>query len=223
MPTRIYLVRHGATELTAEDRFAGSTDVPLSNEGRNQVTALAERLSSDALDAIYTSPMARTTETAQIIAAPHRLEPQSKPELREIDYGRWEGLARDELETAYADEYKAWQEDPLTIAPQGGESGIQVLARVLPVVRNIVQEHRRRSVLLVSHKGTIRLFISSLLGFDARGYRDRLDQSPAALNILDFASDVHTRLRLFNDISHYEGLPARTFEKRLSPWWHAPD
>lgn len=71
MPTRIYLVRHGATELTAEDRFAGSTEVPLSEEGRIQVESLARRLCCDKLDAVYTSPMSRTLETAQVIASRH--------------------------------------------------------------------------------------------------------------------------------------------------------
>lgn len=219
MPTRIYLVRHGATELTAEDRFAGSTDVPLSEEGRGQVQALAERLRCDTLDAVYASPMGRTLETARIIAEPHGLAPQPEPDLREIDYGHWEGRTRDEIEAEYGAEYEAWQEDPLTIAPAGGESGIQVLARALPIMRRIVQQHQSRSVLVVSHKGTNRLLVSSLLGFDARGYRDRLDQSPAALTILDFASVVRARLRVFNDVSHYEGVPDRILQKRLSRWW----
>lgn len=222
MPTRIYLVRHGATVLTAEDRFAGSTEVSLSDEGRAQVAALAERLRCDTLDALYASPMDRTMETARIIGASHGLEPRPEPDLREIAYGRWEGLTRDEVERTFGDEYDAWQEDPLTIAPEGGESGIQVLARALPVMRRIVQQHRHRSVLVVSHKGTNRLLVSSLLGFDARGYRDRLDQSPASLTILDFATEVRARLRLFNDVSHYEGMPARTFQNRLSRWWTKP-
>jgi broad specificity phosphatase PhoE len=222
MPTRIYLVRHGATELTAEDRFAGSTDVSLSEEGRGQVTALAERLRCDTLDAVYASPLGRTLETARIIAAPHGVEPLTEPSLREIDYGHWEGRTRDEVASEYPHEYEAWQEDPLTIAPAGGESGVQVLARALPVLRRIVQQHERRSVLVVSHKGTNRLLISSLLGFDARGYRDRLDQSPAALNILDFASVTRARLKVFNDVSHYEGVPERVFQPRLSRWWSRP-
>jgi broad specificity phosphatase PhoE len=222
MPTRIYLVRHGATDLTAEDRFAGSSDVPLSDEGREQVAALAERLRCDALDAIYASPLGRTMETARIIAAPHRCTLQPEPDLREIDYGRWEGHTRDEVERGFAEEYEAWQEDPLTIAPTGGESGIQVLARALPVMRRIVLAHRHRSVLVVSHKGTNRLLVSSLLGFDARGYRDRLDQSPAALTILDFATPVRARLRLFNDTSHYDSVPRRSFQRRLSRWWSPP-
>ncbi|HYN79342.1 MAG TPA: histidine phosphatase family protein [Lamprocystis sp. (in: g-proteobacteria)] len=222
MPTRIYLVRHGATELTAEDRFAGSTEVPLSDEGRTQVAALAQRLRCDTLDAVYASPMQRTMETARIIAAPHQLEPLPKPELREIDYGHWEGRTREEVEAGCGDEYSAWEEDPLTVAPAGGESGIDVLARALPVMRWIVQAHRHRAVLVVSHKGTNRLLISSLLGFDARGYRDRLDQSPAGLTILDFATDVRARLRLFNDVSHYEGVPPRVLQERLSRWWSRP-
>ena len=219
MPTRIYLVRHGATELTAEDRFAGATEVPLSDEGRTQVAALARRLRCDTLDAVYASPMHRTMETARIIAAPHGLTPLAEPALREIDYGHWEGHTRDEVESAWANEYSAWEEDPLTMAPAGGESGIDVLARALPVMRRIVQAHRHCSVLVVSHKGTNRLLLSSLLGFDARGYRDRLDQSPAGLSILDFATDVRARLRLFNDVSHYEGVPARVLQQRLSRWW----
>lgn len=219
MPTRIYLVRHGATQLTQEDRFAGSSDVNLSEEGRRQVASLAERLKNDSLDAIYASPLARTLETARILASPHGLEPICEPALREIDYGHWEGLRRVDVERDFKTEYAIWQEDPFTIAPQGGESGLNVLNRILPVVRRIVETHRHRSVLVVSHKGTNRLLISSLLGFDMRSYRDRLDQSPAALSILDFMSEVRPRLRLFNDVSHYEGIPARILSERLSKWW----
>jgi broad specificity phosphatase PhoE len=72
-------------------------------------------------------------------------------------------------------------------------------------------------VLIVSHKATIRLLIASLLGFDARGYRDRLDQSPASLTVLDFKDPVRARLMLFNDVSHYSAQPlAQT--PRLSHW-----
>lgn len=209
MPTRIYLVRHGATQLTEEDRFAGSSDIALSEVGLSQVSSLAERLKDDTLDAIYTSPLVRTRQTAGILAAPHCLTPIADECLREIDYGRWEGLWRAEVERDFGEEYAIWQEDPFTIAPQGGESGLNVLNRILPFVRRIVETHRHRSVLVVSHKGTNRLLVSSLLGFDMRSYRDRLDQSPAALNILDFMNEVRPRLRLFNDVSHYEGVSAR--------------
>ena len=219
MPTRLFLVRHGATSLTAEDRFAGSSDVTLSDEGRRQVASLAERLKGEELEAIYASPLNRTVETARILGSPHGLEPIPVPGLREIDYGRWEGLSRSEVEEDFAEEYAIWQEDPFTVAPLGGESGVNVLNRLLPVIRDIFERHRHRDVLVVSHKGTNRLLISSLLGFDVRGYRDRLDQSPAALSILDFMSPVRVRLRLWNDVSHYEGIPERILTERLSRWW----
>lgn len=219
MPTRIFLVRHGATTLTAEDRFAGSSNVSLSEEGRRQVFCLAQRLENEPLHAVYCSSLDRTVETATILARPHGLEPTTEPGFKEIDYGHWEGLRRGEIETGFADEYAAWQEDPFTIGPRGGESGVNVLNRALPVMRRIVEENRHKSVLVVAHKGVNRILISSLLGFDVRGYRDRLDQSPAGLSILDFMGDVHARLRLLNDVSHYEGVPARILTERLSAWW----
>ena len=93
-----------------------------------------------------------------------------------------------------------------------------MLARALPVIREIVLAHPGANVAVVSHKATIRLLISSLLGFDARGYRDRLDQSPACLNILDFRDTVRARLMLFNDTSHYTDQPTRA-RHQLSKWW----
>jgi probable phosphoglycerate mutase len=75
-------------------------------------------------------------------------------------------------------------------------------------------------VLVVSHKATLRLLISSLLGFDARGYRDRLDQAPACLNVVDFSDPVRARLMLFNDTSHYADEP-RAAGANLSRWWDA--
>jgi probable phosphoglycerate mutase len=218
MSTRIYLVRHGATQLTAEDRFAGSTGVELSEEGRWQAARLGERLAHEGIDAIYASPLSRTMDTARILAAVCGGDPTANDGLREISHGRWEGLTRREVEEQFADEYAAWEEDPFTFAPEGGESGVAVLARVLPVMRTIVMRHREQRVIVVSHKATIRILLSSLLGFDARGYRDRLDQAPACLNVLDFRDPVHPRLMLFNDTSHYAERP-REATQSLSKWW----
>ncbi len=219
MPTtRLYLVRHGATQLTAEDRFSGSAGVDLSDEGRRQAAQLGERLSHEDLTAAYSSPLSRTLETARIVATGCGQTIETRDGLREISHGRWEGLTRQEVENRYPGEYAAWEEDPFTFAPEGGESGVAVLARVLPVIREIVTRHQGQRVLVVSHKATIRLALSSLLGFDARGYRDRLDQAPACLNVLDFRDPVRARLMLFNDTSHYAEHPP-TPRRNLSSWW----
>lgn len=218
MTTRLYLIRHGATPLSTEDRFSGAANVFLSDEGRAQVERLAERLRDDDIAAVYTSPLDRTMDTAKILAAPHGLSPIPQDGLREISHGHWEGMSRKEVEESFSNEYLSWESDPFTFAPHGGESGISVLARALPVIREIVVNHQDKNIVVVSHKATIRLILSSLLGFDERGYRDRLDQAPACLNILDFKDAVHARLMLFNDISHYADHPHRA-QKHLSRWW----
>ena len=222
MNTRIFLVRHGATVLTAEDRFAGATDVPLSDEGREQARRLAVRLSGEKITAIYASPLGRTLETARILAEPHALDVQTREELREISHGHWERMTRCEVEEQFPDEAAAWDSDPYTFAPVGGESGLAVTARALPALIEIVRAHPSANVLVVSHKATIRLLLSLLLGFDPRRYRDNLDQSPAALNIVDFKDPVRARLTLFNDTSHYAeaglAIPAIP-TARLSNWW----
>ena len=216
--TRLFLVRHGATQLSAEDRFAGATDVELSGEGIFQAERLAERLADDSITAAYSSPLKRTIHTATILAKPHGLPLIIRDGLREIDHGHWEGMTRAEVESQFAEEYAAWEEDPYTFAPEGGENGVSIIARALPVVREIVVQHCGENVLIVSHKATLRLLISSVLGFDGRGYRDRLDQSPASLNVLDFKDPVRARLMLFNDVSHYMDHPKRS-GGRLSKWW----
>ena len=222
--TRIFLVRHGATVLSAEDRFAGATDVPLSDEGRRQAQRLAMRLSNEKIAAIYASPLGRTVETARLLAMPHELVVQTRDGLREISHGHWEQLTRREVDEQFPEEAAQWEKDPYTFAPKGGESGLAVTARALPVLIDLVRAHPGANILVVSHKATIRLLLSSLLGFDPRRYRDNLDQSPAALNIVDFKDPVRARLTLFNDTSHYAqtGLAIPTVPMdRLSKWWNA--
>ncbi len=223
MTTRIMLIRHGATVLSAEDRFAGSTDVDLSDEGRRQARGLSERLASEKLAAVYASPMKRTRETAAIVAKPHDLEPIIDAGLREIDHGRWEQQTRKEVEAKFPDEYTSWEGDPFNFAPEGGESGLSVMARALPVLRGIVVKHPNATVAVVSHKATIRLVLCSLLGIEPRGYRDRLDQAPACLNVVDFKDTVRARLMAYNDTSHYAERPrSASAASGLSKWWDTP-
>lgn len=225
MSTRVFLVRHGATELSAEDRFAGSIEVRLSDRGREQVQRLAGRLTPVVFAAVYASPLGRTMETARILAGPHGLPVIVRDGLREISHGHWEGMTRAEVEAKHGEEYAHWEKDPYTFAPEGGETGLSVTARALPALLEIVRAHPDQHVLVVSHKATVRLLLSSLLGVDPRFYRDHLDQSPAALNIVDFKDLVHARLTLFNDTSHYADAGMAIPEPRrasLSKVWDAP-
>jgi probable phosphoglycerate mutase len=222
MDTRILLVRHGATVLSAEDRFAGATNVQLSDAGREQARGLSRRLAGVPIAAFYASPMDRTMETASILAEPHGLPIQPEPAFLEINHGAWEGLTRHEAETKYADDYLRWEEDPYNFAPQGGETGLALTARAMPGLLRVVAAHQDETVCVVSHKATIRLLLSAILGFDARRYRDHLDLNPASLTIVDFRDNLHARLTVYNDVAHYSpdglalpGVPGG----RLSKAW----
>jgi len=212
------------TTLAADDRFAGVTNVQLSDEGREQVRRLAARLQTEKIRAAYASPLDRTMESARILAAPHKLEVQPRDGFREISHGHWEQMTRKEVEEAFPEEAASWEKDPYTFAPTGGESGLAVTARALPLLMDIVRAHPGSNILVVSHKATIRLLLSSLLGFDPRRYRDNLDQCPAALNIVDFKNAVSARLTLFNDTSHYSAtglaIPNVPVARLSKDWGH---
>ena len=220
MTTRVFLIRHGATELSAEDRFAGAVDVLLSDAGRDQARRLGARLTNEKITVAYASPMKRTMETARLVIEPHAVDVTPVDGIREIAHGRWEGMKRDEVEREFPEEYNRYEHDPFSFAPVGGETGLQVTARALPALLRIVEDHCDERIVIVSHKATIRLLLSSLLGFDPRKYRDRLDQSPCALNILDFKDVAHARLTLFNDTSHYTVDVPDVPHNRLSKTWN---
>lgn len=209
MALRVHLVRHGATHSTEGDRFSGHEDVELTDEGKRQARALGRRLRQEPITAIYASPLKRSLDTAELLASDRGLNVQVVDALREISHGRWEGMTREEVIGEFPDEYDAWNEDAFSFAPQGGETGLVLLARALPAVLQLVDVHRGdQQILIVSHKATIRFLVSSLLGFDPRAARDRLDPSPASLTILDFDDGLAPRLALFNDTSHWSAAPA---------------
>ena len=208
--------------LSAEDRFAGATNVELSEAGREQAQALSRRLADQPIAAFYASPLDRTMETARILAAPHDRAVEPDAGFLEINHGVWEGLTRQVAETKFGDMYVKWEEDPYNFAPEGGETGLAVTARAMPALLQAVRAHAGKTICVVSHKATIRLLLGAILGFDARRYRDHLDLNPASLTILDFRDAMSARLTLFNDVAHYalDGLAIPPMPGgRLSKVW----
>ena len=207
MSTRILLARHGGTVWSREERFAGSTDIDLSEEGRLQAMALGRRLEHEQIDAAYCSPLKRAVDTATMGLGTRSLEIRRVPGLREIHHGTWEGQKPRDVRQQFPADYAAWEADPFLAAPPDGEIGLAVLARALPALRQIVADHPGQTVFVVSHKATNRLLLCSLLGIDGRFYRDRLTQELACLNVLVFKTPSDERVALMNDISHYSNLP----------------
>ena len=163
MTTRVFLVRHGSTVLSVEDRFAGRTNAALSDQGREQARSLAKRLSKESFTAFYASPLDRTMETASILAKAHAQTVHPDPAFREIDHGVWEGLTRWEAETKFASMYSRWEADPFNYSPEGGESGLAVTARAMPALLSLVEKHAGQMICVVSHKATIRLLLSGVI------------------------------------------------------------
>src|ERR1017187_6836796 len=125
-----YFIRHGETEWNALGRLCGRTDVPLSDAGRRQAQLLARRLKPLPVEALYTSPLQRALETARFVSNAIGREPVVDVRLVELNYGSWEGSTYEEINRANPEIYRAWQQDPGSIAPPGGESSEQLIERV---------------------------------------------------------------------------------------------
>lgn len=152
--TTILLARHGETDWNRELRFQGHADPPLDEAGREQAAELSAALAREALAAIYSSPLRRALETAELIAAPHRLEPVQVAALREVDVGSWQGLTRAEVEKRFPEQYARWLD-----GGQGWEDGEtyeEMGERVVAVLLELAAVHTGERILAVTHGGPIR-------------------------------------------------------------------
>ena len=167
--TTIFLARHGESDWNVEQRFQGHTDRPLTNRGREQAHAQADLVAGQEIDAIYTSPLTRARETAEIIAARAGLEPVALPELREVDTGSWSGLSRADVEARFPAGFARWRSGGS--GWEDGESYEEMAERVIGALRTIAEEHPGGRVLLISHGGPIRAIHAAADGLDINEYR----------------------------------------------------
>lgn len=158
---RIVLVRHGETDGESSVRFHGSGDVPLSDSGRAQMREASRALAREVFDLVVASPLARAWQSARILSggAPVRLE----GDFREIDFGRWEGLTKEEIELADPVLYREWQARVAGFEFPGGEARADFRARVLRGLESLEQSGAR-SALVVAHKGVVRTVVEKLGG-----------------------------------------------------------
>lgn len=200
----LYLVRHGQTDHSRENRFCGSIDPPLNAVGHRMAEALGAHYASTRWDAIYVSPSTRARQTAEPLARAVGVEPRIEEGLREIGYGEWEGLRHEDVKAAKPDAYAWWAADTASRGTPGGETAFMVAARSAPVIERIRHAHPEGRVLLVSHKATIRVLVCALLGLDVRLFRDRIGQPVAAVSRFEIKKNGPMLVAL-GDISH---LPA---------------
>jgi broad specificity phosphatase PhoE len=197
---RILLLRHAETEWNRERRFQGWRDVPLSATGREQAESAARLLAATRIDAVWSSPLARARDTAAIIAAPHRLAVQESEAFREMGFGDWEGLTREEVRERYPDAHRAWAESPHEAAWPGAEPLAAVRVRALAGLEALRAAYTGQTVCLVSHGITGRLLILEALGLGP----DRLwsfQLSSTGISELEFRDDW-TTLHRMNSLIH---------------------
>lgn len=189
--TTVILVRHGVTEHTVHKRFSGglaSANPGLSDEGREQVRAAAEWLKRTAadIDAVIVSPVRRTMESAEIIAAELGHEIEVEPGFAEMEFGTWDGLTFSEVAEKHKDELDAWL-GSLDVAPGGGESFREVQTRVLAGLDRLLEAHAGRTVVVVSHVTPIKTLVSHVVGAPLEAVF-RMELTPASVTVLSFFS-----------------------------------
>jgi phosphoserine phosphatase len=204
---RVLLLRHAETEWNRERRFQGWRDVPLSATGREQAESAARLLAATRIDAIWSSPLARARDTAAIIAGPHRLAVQESEAFREMGFGDWEGLTRDEVRERFPEAHRAWAETPHEATWPGAETLAAVRARALAGLEALRAAYTGQTVCLVSHGITGRLLILEALGLGP----DRLwsfHLSSTGISELEFRDDWTTLHRMNSLIHLADGVVA---------------
>jgi len=200
--TRLILVRHGETVANREFRYIGRRDDALSERGVAQAKQLAEALAMLPIAAVYSSPLQRAYQTALPIAARHGLEVRKADDLREGDFGMWEGYTRDEIIARGGQEAEylfAWQRDA-ALAPPGGESLVDMRDRACAATTSLAQAHPGQMVVLVSHVGPVKALLCTALGAPLTSmFHIFLD--PATISVVDW-QDTGSVVRLVNSHAH---------------------
>ena len=203
---RVLLLRHGETLLNSESRYSGQRDSPLTPRGQAQQGRLRARLAADRIGRVVSSDIARCAALAAAIAADHGLTAEADPAFREAGFGDWEGLTYAEAMGRDRAAMVAFNRDTVRVAPPGGETLLALEARARPAFDALVKAHKDRegSLLLVSHGGTLRALLCSLLQIPLDRHWT-LNVDSASLSILD-VYPMGPIVSVLNDTCHLNGM-----------------
>jgi broad specificity phosphatase PhoE len=213
----LLLTRHGHTDRSEPEQYLGQrVAASLSERGRRDAQALADRLDTVPIDRILTSPATRALETARILGQGRQLAIEPDQQLIELDYGAWEGHTLEEIHQLFPGQYEQYERDPATFDVGGAESGREVAARLQPVIDELLDWAEARSgestCLMVGHSSTNRILLALLLGVELTDYRRRFDQDWANLTVLRWPVRADgPRLLLSNDLAHARGIRGVTW------------
>ena len=200
----LYIVRHGETMHNLENRVQGHTDSPLTDLGKRQVSAIADKLASEKFTTIYSSDLGRARTTAEVIASRHNLPVHTTSLLREACLGVIQGLTQAEFAEKYPEEYRKWKENSAENRPPGAEKLEEVIERCRQFLTEITEKHQNGEKLLAAvHGGSVRGLICAAFNLPPTFYRN-IHTANASLSILDIGN--RPALRLLNDTCHLQGL-----------------
>ncbi len=195
--TRIHLIRHGQVVGHNQKRYNGQTDVALTDLGVEQYHRLKDRLADTPISACYTSSLTRCVTGATIICGQFGIDPVRRGELRELNIGVWEGLTWDEIKVLWPEEWQARLADLVNYRVPQGENLLDLQARVMPVVREIVERHQGQEVLVVGHGGVNRIVLLNAIGAPLAGMFN-IEQNYGCYNIIDYYADGRSTVKLLN-------------------------
>ena len=204
MKTQLLLIRHGETTWNAEHRIQGQLDIPLSPLGVLQSARLAECLANEPIDAVYSSGQSRAWLTAAPLAARLGLEVIAEPRLRERSFGIFEGLTLDEVAERYPPEFKKWRERDPAWRPEGGESGQQLIDRVLSAVSDIGMKHPSQTVVLVSHGGVLDVLYREARLLEWHAPREHQMLNAAINRLTTSATPLQLSIERWGDVAHLQ-------------------
>jgi probable phosphoglycerate mutase len=214
----ILLTRHGHTDRSDPEQYLGQrVHASLTDRGRNDAARLADRLQGVHVDRVISSPLGRAVETAQIIASRTAAPIEVDDRLTELDYGEWEGLTVDEIDRRFPGERELYDADPAIHRVGGGESGLQVAARVGDFMESLIgwweDGAGERTCVLVGHSSLNRILLAVVLGVPLADYRRRFKQDWVSLSVLRWESRAAgPLLMLANDESHSKGVRGATWD-----------
>ena len=200
--TKVILVRHGQTLWNLVMKYQGHCDVALTEKGVEQAMLAAQRLASEKITAVYASDLGRALKTAECIAQKHNLLVTAVPELKEINFGEWEGLTYEGANSQWTEEMSLLFTHPDEVIIPGGETFREVKERATGALAKIVAQHPDETIVVVSHGGTIRTLLCAALNIHLN-YLWKIKQDNTAINVLEY-HDGEVMVSLVNDVHHLE-------------------
>lgn len=204
MTTRIILVRHGETEWNDQSRVQGHSDIPMNAKGIRQAELAAIALRDELVAAVLTSDLGRAMETGRIIAEQHQAPLSTHPGIRERCWGVWEGLTMAEIARVDPERHAALRRGEW-VTPHGAESWRAMKQRILRTIETFADRHPGKTIVVATHGGTIKAFVSAFLGVRRTG-RGSMRISNGGISVVLRRAD-HWTLETYNSTAHLTDTP----------------